>query len=409
MHKNLSQNKINFSKKFLFLSLYSTQFIGFGFFSEAFIAILRKNGMSLENLGLIYAIGIFGAFKFLWSPLVDKHSFFKGGHYKGWIFITQALMSLVFLSISFCDISHDIFFIIILAFIFGFLAATQTLSADAYLYKSVTKEQRTLGNSLRVAGGFIGTIIGGGGGLIVYAKIGWSMTTFILSLLVFLPLVHLYFQKEPVAKKTKETKQNSAWRDLYRFLFNKKEAMWILFLAVYPLGIGVSHGLISPMLVDIGWNLDKIGFVVHLIGYSVGILASFVVIAFTKKLNKKTVLIGCAIGQSFCVMLMLLFLNPHVHSYIVVCVVSLIFFFYTPSVVLISTYMMDKITNQQNIATQFALQYSLYFFFGVFASGLAVFLSGIFGYEKVIYAFFIVTFLGIYLSFKIDSIAHVKS
>jgi len=50
---------LSFTHSALLISLYITQFLGFAFFSEAFIAILRQNGVSLENLGFIYMLGLF--------------------------------------------------------------------------------------------------------------------------------------------------------------------------------------------------------------------------------------------------------------------------------------------------------------------------------------------------------------
>lgn len=69
MKKKLTWNTI-----FLLFSLYTTQFLGLGFFIEAFIGILRQNGVSLENLGFIYMLGLFWVFRFLWAPFIDKIS-----------------------------------------------------------------------------------------------------------------------------------------------------------------------------------------------------------------------------------------------------------------------------------------------------------------------------------------------
>lgn len=74
------KNSLNTRHIVLLSSLYVSQAIGFGFFTEAFIGILRKSGMPLENLSLIYMLGLFMILRFLWAPVVDKVKF-KKGHY----------------------------------------------------------------------------------------------------------------------------------------------------------------------------------------------------------------------------------------------------------------------------------------------------------------------------------------
>ncbi len=74
--------------------------MGLSFFIQAFIGILRKNGMSLENLGIVYMLGLFWVFRFLWAPFIDKIQFKTIGHYKGWIIIFQFFMGLIFFIIS---------------------------------------------------------------------------------------------------------------------------------------------------------------------------------------------------------------------------------------------------------------------------------------------------------------------
>ncbi len=53
------KKKLTLKSIILLFSLYTTQFLGLGFFLEAFVGILRQNGVPLENLGFIYMLGFF--------------------------------------------------------------------------------------------------------------------------------------------------------------------------------------------------------------------------------------------------------------------------------------------------------------------------------------------------------------
>jgi hypothetical protein len=41
----------------LLASLYTTQYLGLGFFMVALVAILRERGVPLEQLGMVYLLG----------------------------------------------------------------------------------------------------------------------------------------------------------------------------------------------------------------------------------------------------------------------------------------------------------------------------------------------------------------
>ena len=78
----------------LLASLYMTQYLGLGFFWIALVAIMRRQGMPLEQLGVIYLLGLFWVIKVLWAPLIDRYGFGRLGHYRGWMLLTQGGMVL---------------------------------------------------------------------------------------------------------------------------------------------------------------------------------------------------------------------------------------------------------------------------------------------------------------------------
>jgi len=390
------------SKQYLLLlfSLYTTQFIGVAFFIEAFIGILRQNNVALENIGLIYLLGLFSILRFLWAPFVDSISFKKMGHYKGWIIIFHILMILTLFITAFFNLLENMALVISLGAFYSFFAATQYIALDAFVIKTVPPKHRASANAVKAAGGMIGMVLGGGVGLIAYTHLGWMNTLFLMVFAFILALIQVFFFKEE-QKNQKDIGNNIDYKQFIEFWKGKRRIQWLLFLIIYPITISSAFGLTMPMLVDLGWGLDKIGFYLHIVGYGIGVLASFGASWLMNKFGKRNILIVAAIGQVIGMLLLLPLAYGYDSTSIVMLAVGTIFAFYTPSIVVMATLFMDE-ANEKTPASQYAIQHSFYLFITIMYSSLAVSLSGSFGYSNIILAVSIMGLLAIYASFKIE-------
>lgn len=395
------KKKLTFSSLFLLLSLYTSQYIGLAFFAEAFIAILRQNGMPLKNLGLIYFLGLFWVIRFLWAPLIDKVHFYKFGHYKIWIILFQFFMALALLSISLTNIKTHLHIIILLSVIFAFFASLQSVALDGFVYNNVFKRQRATAMSIKMASGLIGMILGGGIGLILYSHFGWKISIIILTLPMFAALFQIAFFKE---RKTKVIKTRIRYNELILFWRGKKK--WLAFLLLYPVSISTAYGFLTPILVDLHWSLAQIGFIVHILGYSIGVLASFTTPWLIKHYGKRKILIFAALGQAIGVLLLLL-LFQSISAFNVICIVGFVFSFYTPSSVIISTIMMDR-TFSNSPASSFSIQQSVYMFSGIASSAISLSLAGVFGYQSIIIACALLGLFTTYFSSTMDTFLSLK-
>lgn len=384
----------------LITSLYITHFIGMGFFIEAFIAILRKNGVSLEFIGLLYTLGLFWAFKFLWAPIIDRFNFGQFGHYKIWIIVFQILMTITLLFIMVFDISKDLNIIVILVFLFAFFASSLNVSLDAFVYKIVDKKDYSDVSAIRSASSIVGMILGGGIGLIIYTKIDWTYTILILAIINILTIFQILFYRESLSINCSVEKIN--YKQFFIFWNTKSKRIWLFLLLLYSSATSSAFGLITPFLVDLGWSLDKIGFIVYTIGYGVGFLSSFIALYLIQKFGKKMVLIFTSFGQVLA-LLMLICLFKYNYEIVVVFVVGLIFIVYTPAFVIINTLIMDM-SSKESPASQISIQNGIFVLSGTIFMSLSVNIAGNLGYEKAIYIFSTVGLFSVYLSTKIDYI-----
>lgn len=390
----------------LLFSLYTTQFLGLAFFTEALIAILRKNGMPLENLGLVYMLGLFWVLRFLWAPFIDRIEFKGLGHYRGWIIIFQSLMAIFLFLISLFDLLSNMQMVITLSVIFAFFSASQDIALDALVFKSVSVSQRPTANALKSAGGMIGMVLGGGVGLIIYSSYGWAYTMIALSIGTAISLIQILFYKEEKTKRH-ERQNKIDYKQYIHFWKGAKRKKWLLLLFVYPITISMAYGLITPILVDENWSLNKIGFAVHIVGFGIGVLAALLASWLIRKYGRKNILIISSVGQIIGILLLLILQSDYNNSFIAMLVVGFIFSFYTPSSVVMTTLMMDE-ASSKSPASQFAIQHSIYMFSGILFSSIAISFAGIFGYSTMIIAGAVIGLLAVYASTKVDSMLTTK-
>lgn len=394
MNKTLTKQHI-----MLLLSLYITQYLGLAFFTESFIGILRQNGVSLKNISIVYLLGLFWVFRFLWAPIIDNIRF-KNSHYKSWIIIFQSLMIFILFLTSFFNLTNNTNIIILLSGLFAFFASSQDIALDALVLKTFSSKHRTTANALKSAGSMIGMIIGGGVGLVIYSYLGWNKTMIILSFFTFVALIQIFFHKECLTLNIpKKTKIN--FKQYILFCKTKSHRQWILFLILYPITISSAFALITPMLVDLNWKLSKIGIFVHIIGYGIGVLASLTTSFFINKYGKKNILIIAAIGQTLGLLMLLLLTYNQDNSFIVMFIIGFIFSFFTPSNVIMTTLMMDN-SSIETPASQFAIQHSIYMFSTIFFSSFIITLASFWGYKYAIIFGVFLGFITIYTSFKIN-------
>ncbi|RXJ88508.1 MFS transporter [Arcobacter sp. CECT 8983] len=396
------KKKLTFTTIILLFSLYTTQFLGLGFFVEAFVGILRQNGVPLENLGFIYMLGLFWVFRFLWAPFIDKIYFKKMGHYRAWILIFQSLMVITLCIIALLNVEDNLALIIYLSMFFAFFAASQNIALDAFAFKVTFKRQRSLINGIKAGGGLVGMVLGGGFGLILYSKFGWQYTLFVMAIFTSISLLQIFIYTEPKMKHSNFIEKVD-YKQYLTFWKTKKKKLWFILLLFYPATISSAFGMITPLLVDLNWSLDKIGFSVHIVGYGIGFLASFTASFLISKFGKKNILIIAALGQIVGILMLLLIFEHHENELIVMLIIGFVFLFYTPSQVLMTTLMMDLSSNKSP-ASQFAIQHSIYMFSGIFFSSISVSLSGILGYEKIIIICAFIGLISIYFSTKIEFI-----
>ncbi|MBK1688926.1 MFS transporter [Rubrivivax gelatinosus] len=366
----------------LLLSLYTTQYLAPGFFMVALVAILRRAGMPLEQLGAIYLLGLFWVLKFLWAPWVDRLSFGRWGHERGWLLLAQAGMVLALLAMAPLDPVQDFSRVLAGCVVVGALSATQDLAADALACRRLAPSDRALGNAIQAAGGLLGNLLGAGAVLVLYERIGWAGAMALLAAGTAVSWVQLLALREPPQPRVPP--ERAGLRASVVGLWRRPQgARWLAMLALYPVGVSMAYALLTPLLADAGWSLEGIGWVVNGLGSLLGIVSALATGWLIRRGGRRRALVVAAALQVPGVLALLPLVGGDSGTGAALAGAGLLFLFYNPALVVMSTLMMDRV-DPARPATDYALQYGLFLGFATVVTGGATALAGVLGYGTVL-------------------------
>ena len=364
-------------------SLYVSQYLGIAFFVVALVAILRGGGASLDQISLIYLLGLVGALKFLWAPLVDRFSIARFGHYRSWLIGLQSALIVVLLLMARHDPLEAFWVVYGLSLVVATLSMTQDIAVDALACRTVPESQRGLANGLQGAGGLISFMLGGGLVLALYPTLGWSGSMVLLALGHVPSLVQLLFFREAARGATVASGPRLLGR-IWTFWRRPGGIRWLLMMTLSPTAVSLAYALMTPALVDAGWTIDRIGIVVNVIGSIAGALAAVATGWAVRILGRQRSLMLAAICQVPAVMAVAAIVGG-ASTWLPVALAAIVYFAcYNPTWVVLATLMMDRV-EPETAGTDYSVQWSVFMAVQMTISGLAMVLADRLGYAGVLW------------------------
>ena len=374
-----------FQKFTLLGSLYLSQFMPFWFLSQALPVLLRQQGMSLEAIGLLPLVAIAITFKFLWSPLIDRYSYARWGHYRFWIILFQLLVVAITVVCSLLNLETQLPFILLGLAIMGACCASQDIATDALAVRLLEPHERGMGNAVQGVGGALGRMIGGGGMLILLNRWGWAHSLLSLAAVMVIALVPVLIYREPHRKMSETTTvfgQQNYLKVFIRFVQRPGMGAWLLVLGLYAATHNLSATMFTPLLVDAGLSMADIGALLGVFGIGMSILGTLVAGVLIGKLGRKgTLLVASAIS-----LIGILFYQlptfGFTQSPILYSIVSVAFFSLGMVGTTAFTIMMDK-SRPEMAGTDYTLQTSLIGIGSVLSAAVSGVLADAIGYRGV--------------------------
>lgn len=272
---------------FTFYFLYIAQSIPMTFFASALPILMRQGDYTLTAIAMTKLIKLPWMLKFLWSPIVDnKTETLKD--YKRWIIVSESIYAIFIFAIIFLSLKTDLILIFILLLLAFISSATQDIATDAMASRAFEKNDNSLVNSIQSMGSFTGSMVGGGLLIMLMKKTGMTGILPWLVIFVIAAIIPLVFNNSITLRKRSNV-QKARPQDILSFFKQKNIGYHILFLILYYAALIGILGVLSPMMVDLGFEMHQIGFMMGVIGISMGIVASFGTGMLIKKFGNRII------------------------------------------------------------------------------------------------------------------------
>ncbi len=406
-------------KKFGLLgSLYLSQLMPLLFLFQALPVVLRQKGMSLTAIGLIPLVILPITLKFLWSPLIDRYSFTRLGHYRFWIICFQLSVASITALCSFLSVENNLPIVLMGMTLIALGAASQDIATDALALGLLEPEERGLGNSVQAIGGSLGSLIGGGGMLILLNHWGWQASLLTLSTIMLVALIPLLFHEEKPRTReaksssftaTKSISLESYFKIFIDFCQRPGMKLWMLILVLYNFGYNLSSTMFRPLLVDVGLTIAEIGSLIGIFGAVVTMFGSLMAGLIIPHLGRKrSLLIACSLS-AMGICSYLLPTSGFTQIPVFYSIVAITSFSLGMMVTTAFTIMMDK-SQADSGASDYAIQASLNTMGSLPASALSGAIAVALGYQGVfILSGLFLSFCALLIGKYLDTSSPVKS
>lgn len=256
-----------------FFSLYIAQSIPKSFFSTVIPVLMRQESFSLTAIGLLQLIKLPWILKFLWSPYVDSQCDSLKS-YKRWITYSEICYAVLIFTVALLDLKTDIILIAVLVIASFAASATQDIATDALAVRSFNRKDKSLVNSMQSMGSFAGTMIGSGVLLLLFKEMGWNVILPYLALFVLVALIPLSFLKKRHLRESATPRPKAKGKDLLLFFKQKKIWKQIGYLLLAYSSLTGTLSMLRPYMVDLGYSIQEIGFMLGIVGTSFGFVFS---------------------------------------------------------------------------------------------------------------------------------------
>jgi PAT family beta-lactamase induction signal transducer AmpG len=299
-------------------------------------AWLATNGVKRAAIGAFALVGTPYAFKFVWSPLIDRlPPPLPLGRRRGWGVTIQILLIVAILAMGMCDPKHHLAVMGALAVLVAFLSASQDIVIDAWRVEILTPELQGAGAGMIQTGYRIGMLVAGAGALLIAEKAGWFAAYASMAALLVAGLLGFLFAPEPkvMADATCDTRRG--WDAICHWFVTAvagpfadfmRRPVWLvilIFVVGYKLGEGMAGVMATPLYISLGFTLGEIAAVSKLVGFLGTVVGALVGGVVTARFGIVRSLMVCGVLQSLGNLFYVLqVMGGHRIGYLALCVTA---------------------------------------------------------------------------------------
>ena len=275
--------------------LYVAQSVIGGITWSGLPAVMRDEGASLDNIGLLSLIALPWAFKFLWSPAIERFRLPRDGRNNtGRVILIGGAISIIgLLAIGTIGLGSLLPVLACLTVV-AFAASTVDIACDGYAVQNLKTSDHSWGNAAQVGGAYLGSAIGAGLFLVLVAQFDWRIAIWVMAAL--LAVLGLPFFLTPTAPVPQETRDHSP--SIMAALRRPEIRRGLMVCAIYVLAMKVALGMLGPFLIDEGIELATVGLLNGIGSLFLGAAGALVGGMLVRLFGAKAVLVGALLPQA---------------------------------------------------------------------------------------------------------------
>jgi len=239
-------------------------------------AWLATAGVRRAAIGAFALVGTPYAFKFVWSPLIDRlPPPLPLGRRRGWGIAIQITLITAILALGMCDPKRHLALMGVLALLVAFLSASQDIVIDAWRVEILPLDLQGPGAGMVQTGYRVAMLVSGAGTLVIAARAGWFAAYATMAALLVVGILVFLFGPEPnlpaESAQTPKTIGNTGGGDAVShwlstavigpFADFMRRPIWPVIIIVvlgYKLGEAMAGVMATPLYISLGFSLDEI-------------------------------------------------------------------------------------------------------------------------------------------------------
>ncbi|WP_331610199.1 MFS transporter [Povalibacter sp.] len=277
----------------LLIALYLAQGLPYGFFTQALPVLLREAGYSLKAISALSLLYLPWALKFLWAPWLDHR-----GTPRRWLLTLQGASIVAALSLTQLELDHGLIVVLVAAFVFNIIAASQDVVTDGLAVRMLDAHERGYANGIQVGAYRLGMIFGAGVLLIVFARTSWSVMfacMAVLLALTMLPVLSLPATPRSSVATMSAKALLVAW--LRRMLMPGMLGFAALVFC-YRFGDAMVSNVLGPFLSDSGLDKETIGWMKGTVGNATSLLGAALGGWYVFRVSRRQALLVTGLAQA---------------------------------------------------------------------------------------------------------------
>lgn len=230
-------------------------------------AWMVAEGIDIRTIGVFSLTGLPYAFKFLWSPLMDRYVPPFLGRRRGWMLVTQILLVVTLAALGFFNPSSNLPLVALLAVAIAFFSASQDIVLDAYRTEYLSPQERGAGAGVWIMGYRIAILVSGAAALILSDHLPWRTVYVLMGGLMTIGCLATLIAPEPHPEDREgravappASLREAVVQPMLEFFRRPGSLEILLFVILYKIGDVAAAQMTTPFILQhVGFSRTELG------------------------------------------------------------------------------------------------------------------------------------------------------